>query len=308
MKQVEGIHLYSELPAARGPMVNHETNKISWLLHRDKGVVEFLEQTFTTGGGCKKFLGHGRFGTVIGLSDSVAVKILEFRLAAENKRFDPLIVIRDVQQELFIACQLNALQKFTPALVRTHGWLISQHIPLSWKPFVKLEQLEYKDVEKHSYMLMFMEHIAHPFDSKKALVTGYLNIIFILLHALYVAKRELGFNHSDLHMGNIMLEVTSNRNVILPMNDKLSFNVNLPDGYIPKIIDFGFSKTNLALDGGRWKNDVATLFGAVEARAVKYSPDLDMSNISSFTDYEWPLEDLLIKHPIFDSIRRMVVA
>lgn len=311
MKTVAALHPCSELPP-KGPILNHETNKLSWVLHRDAGALEYLQKRFAAS---KAFAGKGKFGSVVALADvelerraSLAVKILPFRID-DNERYDPLLLMRDVQQELYIACQVNELSDWTPAFIKTFGWLVSAKIPRAWKPYVNLDELQYADAKKRSFMFIFMEQSTYPFDSEhvKFDLKGYLQIIFILLHALHVAKSQIGFNHSDLHMGNIMLDVTRNSGIVLKMDEETAFEMELPNFYMPKIIDFGNAKTDKAQDGGKNFNDISSLFAAVIKRATKYDPKLDIGPIFNFTDFNWSLHDLLMKHSIFDSIRKYAV-
>lgn len=306
MKQ-QGLHECSELPTD-GPVLDNETNKVSWYVHRDKYALDYIKNRFAAS---KAFAGKGMFGTVVALNDvqfsgkaSIAVKILPFSID-DSEFYEPALVIRDVEQELFIACQVNALHDWTPVFVQTFGWLVSQHIPKDWKMFVDVNSLQYKEVKKLSYMFLFMEQATYKFDSDSVAfsVKGYLTLIFIILHALYVAKKELGFTHSDLHKGNIMIDVVHGKTAHLKMDEDTTIVVNLFNQYMPKLIDFGHAKTYKASDGGRNKNDVASLFGAIYDRATKYDPKLDISVITNFKDFNASLEDLLLKHPIFDSIR-----
>jgi hypothetical protein len=41
----------------------------------------------------------------------------------------------------------------------------------------------------------------------------------------------------------------------------------------------------------------------VQARAAKYDPEMDISSIENFVDFEMPLEMLLLNHPLFEKIR-----
>jgi serine/threonine protein kinase len=214
--------------------------------------------------------------------------------------------MRDTEHELFIACQVNGLRKFTPVFIQTFGWIVSRKVPKAWAAYVNLSKVQYSEIPKKSFMMLFMEQSNYKFKSKAVRFDEkqYLTILFILLHALYIARRELHFTHSDLHMGNIMLDITHETHLNLAIGDNDTFDIALPNGFLPKIIDFGHSQTLQAKDGGRRKNDVATVFAAIEARAQRYDSHVDVSSISEFKEYNMDLEQLLLVHPLFDKIRK----
>ena len=307
MEGVSSLHSCSELPP-NGPVLDNETNKLSWILHRDANAVAFIESRFAA---TAAFAGRGKFGTVVALNDiqvggraSLAVKILPFRVE-DSILYEPRVIIRDVQQELFIACQVNQLHEETPVFIQTFGWLVSEKIPNDWKLFIDMSKLQYKDVRKLSYMFLFMEQSSYKFDSDAVAfdLKGYLTILYIILHALYVARQRFDFRHSDLHMGNIMIDIVHGTSLDLRITEHTNVHVNLINQYLPKIIDFGHARTSNAVDGGRNKNDVSTVFGAVQERAAKYDPEMDVSVISEFQDFDMPLGELLLNHPMFEKIR-----
>ena len=93
-------------------------------------------------------------------------------------------------------------------------------------------------------------------------------IFLVLLHGLWVAKRELGFSHEDLNTENIMLIRRDARKGHLVLVDT---NITIENMYwYPKIIDFGLSKTKDVSSGkdlidiksifmGLWKNEFETI-------------------------------------------------
>lgn len=300
------LHDCSELVYDEGPV--YTDDKLSWQLEQDKYALSYITTNFAVS---STFFGKGSFGVVVGLNyiekndgSTLVVKIIPFQIE-DSGFYDPLIVVRDAQQELYISCQVNNLNDFTPVFIHTYGWLISEEIPKSWLKYINFQKIQYADVKKKSYMFLFMEKAFYPFDSDHVKFSneGYLTILFVLLHALYIGRRELQFTHSDLHMRNIMLDITREEYLQLKIEEEI-FSIALPDCFLPKIIDFGLSRTEKAWQGGGHKNDVSTLFGAIITRAEKYDPEIDMSQISEFEEFDMDIVTLLTKHPLFDTIRR----
>lgn len=305
--QIEGLHKCTELPV-EGPVLGKD--KVSWYLHRDADAVEFIKQRFTAS---TAFAGKGAFGAVVALNDvhikgkaSLAVKVLPFRIQ-DTEWYDPYTVIRDVEQELFIACQVNQLHEYTPVFIQTYGWLVSSRVPKNWQMYIDIQNLEYEKAKKLSYMFMFMEQSTFKFDSDSVVFTedAYLRLLFVLLHALYVAGKHLKFTHNDLHKGNIMMDVVHTKFVDLDIEGKI-VRVDLYNQFMPKIIDFGRAKTEKAHDGGRNENDVVTLFRAVLIRNSIHQPTLNLPTIEAFSDFEMPIAELLLKHSIFENVRKTI--
>ena len=80
-------------------------------------------------------------------------------------------------------------------------------------------------------------------DKCKAFVKTQKEIIIQLLYALYCANEWFEFEHRDCHTGNVMYKLLNGTvNIVIP-KEELFFKFDTK--YFVKIIDFGFSKTNL---------------------------------------------------------------
>lgn len=251
------------------------------------------------------FLGKGAFGNVIALDDikmdgkpSVAVKILQYESKSMTTNN---LSMKEAKRELEIGCILNSLNSFV--FINTYGWLISSKIPEPWIPYINQEVYQ----NPKSYLFLFMEQSNYEFksDSLHFDREGYLRILFLLLHGLYVAIRELGFKHTDIHNGNIMIDKTSEKNVTVDI-DFQSFQIDLPNHYVPKFIDFGLSTLENRKNREGVDSDMFYLFQTVINRARKYDPTVDLQDIESFDDFDDGSIEYILLDPIFDSIRKRV--
>lgn len=238
------------------------------------------------------FLGKGGFGNVIALDDikikgrpSIAVKILQYD--------------KNAKKELKIGCMLNSLN--SSAFVNTYGWLISTKIPDLWIPYINQEVY----YNPKSYLFLFMEQSSYEFKSKSLHFDrqGYLTILFLLLHGLYIAIQKLGFKHADIHNGNIMIDKTSEKSVTVEIKSQ-TYQIDVPNHYIPKFIDFGLSTLNSDKRSRTGvDSDVFYLFQTIIKRAKKRDPTVNLEDLESFDDFDdSKIEDLLLD-PIFYSIR-----
>ena len=191
-------------------------------------------------------LGTGSIGTVFSVYSQkrddvkIAVKVLPY-----GENLEEL-----ANRELGIACELNSLKRETPVFVRTIGYIICHKIPPSWKAQLVAYQNE------ALYMLMFMgrpeyDMLATGGQYGAYQVSGFedrnqaIALLFMLFHAIYVARKELGFVHKDLHPGNVMFAPSRRNTREHQLNvEGTQFRVSLLDGgWTPKIIDFGSSST-----------------------------------------------------------------
>ena len=77
-------------------------------------------------------------------------------------------------------------------------------------------------------------------------VDNFFSILLQISLSLKIAQILLGFNHNDLHLGNVLLLPNPNKKDMVftySLNDENVFNVVIYD-YIAIIIDFGNSRTN----------------------------------------------------------------
>lgn len=212
-------------------------------------------------------LKHGLFGVVFILEDNENKKV-----TVKIQRYDDMSL-----QELRIACLLNKLAPLTRIFTRTRGWTVCSQLPKKWNILIKqqakndpqLTPLMYDmQNEKVIKSFVYMNTNRSTLVKKKdSLTLQEVKAIFlVLLHGLWIAKRELGFSHEDLNTGNLMLIRVDGSKADLTLAQT---NITIRNMYwFPQIIDFGTSKTNVSpkdmLDlkeifMGLWKDDFKTL-------------------------------------------------
>lgn len=300
----------------RGPPTSDMLNggKVNWSLETDNGCLQAIEQHYNVS---KHASGSGAHGSVIRLDEignyhrQIAVKVIPYEIDPADPTYAMGILQRDASRELFIACQLNDIAQETPVFTKTLGWLVCDTLPPKWKRYMRHSQ--YADVEKRSYLLIFME--SNPFKlTTKSLVFNekdYLEMIFLLFHAIYIGRKELGFKHNDLHDRNFMFAASLAKEPKVPIIiENQSFDVSLYLGHFPKIIDYGLSVTDTAFDGVRSRrNDLVFIIQALEKRSqLRKEPFPIISGLeqlyeaTSNGEYE-PIVAFLLENAAFEKIR-----
>lgn len=178
-----------------------------------------------------KYLGKGGSSIVVEVhppSDNTTALAVKVMLLSDKSS------INDIE----IACQLNGLQKLTPFFIYTHGWFILDGIPKIWRDTID----DYPDrYDTNTLLCQMMDKSAYNFDDITVRLTEaeYKQILYIMLHGIELAKSRLGFKHGDLHVGQILLNVNRNEQLTIDTT------VIQMDRFCPKLIDFGFSTTDL---------------------------------------------------------------
>lgn len=124
-------------------------------------------------------------------------------------------------------------------------------------------------------ILIFMEKMTYKFNTRDLNFDsrGYVIIFFRLLNGLYIAKNKYGFHHGDIHKGNIMFD----------------YRIQ------PKFIDFGTSELNTKVNYVGMFSDVFSLLTTVINRAEKVDPDVDISYLEQFDDFDDSKMELILK-------------
>lgn len=262
-----------------------------------------------------KVLGKGTGGTVYSAFDKqdnskqIAVKIIPYanRLEALSRK------------ELGIACELNSLKDLTPVFVHTFGYLICNIIPSKWKT-----QLPPQYQNEAMYMYIFMHKPDTGFlssgglDDGRYMVTGLekpkyaISLLFLLVHAIYVARKLLEFAHHDLHEGNIMFDISTSSDGLFSLDvENITHQVKFMRGWVPKLIDFGNGTTKnhpyeRAQNNGQ---DIFKMFNLfLKRKDLAKALDLDPvreRNVplldSKYNDYKI-VAKFLLNDPIFENV------
>ena len=73
-------------------------------------------------------------------------------------------------------------------------------------------------------------------------------LLYIVLHNIYIGQNIMKFIHGDLHIKNVMYKEYNNEYIELYYSDR-KIMIKNTDGYVPVIVDFGFS--SLELNNGK---------------------------------------------------------
>jgi hypothetical protein len=148
--------------------------------------------------------------------------------------------------EIQVACALNVLLEETPVFPHTYGWLVGDTVPKGWMLFLKTMEPDHDLIVYPPPLFMFT--FVQPVDDKwddtlLAVENGYRVVLFFLLHGLYVARSRLGFNHGDIHGGNIMMEyhMQQEKENILRYGP---YEAEVKSRFVPRFIDYGYSNLN----------------------------------------------------------------
>jgi serine/threonine protein kinase len=186
--------------------------------------------------------------------------------------------------DLEIACQLNGLQKLTPFFIYTHGWFILNGMPELWKDTIDYYPERYNN---SSLLCQMMDKSALNFDDDTLRLTEpeYKQILYIMIHGIELAKSQYGFKHGDLHVKQILLNF--NR------NDQLTIsNTVIQMGrFCPKLIDFGFSTTDLHPE--RSFHSFSQSFSSDSGENVSFEKDNDEEEQSSYHVQEDDIDTLI---------------
>lgn len=151
--------------------------------------------------------------------------------------------------ELRVACELNSIMSETPIFPHAYGWLICSKVPDDWLSLLRIRARHHMILTNppSSFMFTFIQPVKETWDDATLPANhGYRVTLFFLLHGLYVTRRKIGFNHGDIHAGNIMLEYHLKETIsILRYNH---YEAEVRSRYVPRLIDYGRSSTSRHTD------------------------------------------------------------
>lgn len=228
---------------------------------------------------CKNILNSIIFEKAISLTSAFGAV---FRVKINHELF-ALKVIGDTQlgrNELKILCTIKKEildENLTPCFVRCDNWIVCQRIPEvdSFGPS-SLENYS----REHPHLYFFLNVADYSLYGFPYEMTQYeiKCIIFELLYALYVARKVLKFQHSNVTRDNILiLEINIDRVYTIGSNKFRSSSK-----YLPLWIDFNTSSIN-EMNSSDESNDVheiIDLFG----HFINEKVDLSDSFVSAFED------------------------
>lgn len=137
-------------------------------------------------------------------------------------------------------------------------------------------------------------------------------LLFLLVHAIYIARKLLGFAHHDIHKGNIMFDISTSSDGLFNLDvENISHQIKFIRGWVPKLIDFGYATTHThpneyAKNNGQDINEIFDLFYMRRDLANAFNLDTvrkrnKMLLDSKYDDYK-TVASFLLKDPIFENV------
>lgn len=189
----------------------------------DKDVLAFITKEYKL----LKHLGSGKFGHVFLLSrgkdEEIAMKIMPCNSTSES--------------EIRTACLLNNIRTDTGIFTHTFGWLSCSEFPKHFFEYIEPDKRPDPDL---TFIYMFSEFVPYAWNDKSFYYSDkdYRILFFLLLHGIYVARKELHFFHHDIHDGNIMLRSIFHTETVAVKTSLLEYEIS-GARFVPKLIDYG---------------------------------------------------------------------
>jgi len=182
-----------------------------------------------------KVLGTGTVGMAIQVKNNETGKFLVVKIVPLDTE-----AVNEIQTQ----CLLSELKNKTGIFVTAYGWQVCEDIPDEWD-----EQMEDNDFPEtwdapDKILCIFMEETSKRLTDYQLTPVEKKAVAFILLHGLYVARKELEFSHDDIHEENIMLQPRDSSKTPVSLSvGNVTFQMPPRIRVVPKLIDYGYSTT-----------------------------------------------------------------
>ena len=170
-----------------------------------------------------KYLGSGQSGHVYLMArtpeEQMAMKVMPCSSSSE--------------QEIRTSCLLNSIRSETGIFAYTYGWLSCANFPSHLLPYI----IEGKAPKPNTdHIFMFSEYVPFAWNdpSFRYTDTDFRIMVFLLLHGIYIGRRELEFFHHDIHEGNIMLRNIFHTEVVKVKTIDVEFEIS-GARFVPKL-------------------------------------------------------------------------
>ena len=173
-----------------------------------------------------------------------------------------------IEHELTVMSSLKDIWDFCPFFCRPYGQ-INHLIDANYKKKENPFEIE----SKHPIMqeTLFMEYL--PYKNLYTLIKDLsipsdviISAIKQILLALYVSQKHKNFTHYDLHSCNLLMEPCDKDLVMVFVLNENDYVCIPTKGYIPKIIDFGFSHVKETNNNYIWSSLAHTEIGFISDR------------------------------------------
>lgn len=193
-------------------------------------------------------LGEGSYGRVFKFGNGKVLKIglgqmyLTIKDLENKETYNNIAVNNNILEGLSGIYFNDVIKSYTPAVTKINGVYVTNN----------------REVVKYPHKYPWHDMFIGNFDNngecnivstlmeslnsmpKKTYRDNIYYILYIVLHAIYVAQSKCEFVHGDLHLGNVMFkEYPEGEDINLVFKNKIVTIKSL--GWIPVIIDFGFS-------------------------------------------------------------------
>lgn len=193
------------------------------------GALEALESSYNLIG----VLGAGNFGVVLKLSDSEKGAHLAVKISA----------VEHALPTLEVTSKLRRVVDATAVFVPTLAWTVADGIPRDWADRIRLvHPVQLEHLQRNGLLVfVFMALAPYEFTDIVLLPYEYRALFFLLLQGLYVARKEIAFEHHDLHARNIMLHDVKKTSTLSVQVGGPVFRVT-GINFVPRVIDFDFAE------------------------------------------------------------------
>lgn len=159
------------------------------------------------------------------------------------------------QHELTVMSALNNLSGFCPHYCRGIGNIVCEVDPESRKSGNPFEHKGRHMIEKDVILMEYLKNTSKFYNyirSDRVPENVLYSTIKQVLMAVSIAQQKKRFTHYDLHSNNIMMKKCGRDLVILYILDDTNQFCVATRGYLPVIIDFGFSYVEDMVGGPLW--------------------------------------------------------
>lgn len=270
-----------------------------------EGCLDFLKNNYNI----TQRLGRGGYGVVFAFSykdnheSTIALKVSK-------------LSGKDSVNEVKMGCMLNQLKDLTPVFAQTFGWMVCNLMPEKWIPLLNnLKENDLTLAVKNNEPLLYivMEYIVYKWDDKNTIIPpeDMIQMMFLLYHGLYIARKICGIVHQDLFQGNNIMLTPMPYNSIVKVDINNTSFILRDLRFTPKFIDFGQASNTYDPEDylGDYEHIKEAFIEKLESnnydtKIFKEFFNDKLYEVAEKTHLVKPLEDLLLYSKLFNVIPR----
>lgn len=254
----------------------------------------------------------------VGDKETVSASLV-FKLSQTPQEVAVKVMPGGEVKDVKISCMLNGLTE-TPCFVKTFGWIKCSQIPPLWMKGLNMKRDAPKSLAASKmFLFQVMAFSPHAWADERIQLNleEYRAMLFLLLHALWVAHKKFSFRHNDMHKGQILFQTCKpNTSIEIVVGENHYW---IPcQRFVPKLIDFGLA----TLEEEESDDDDATASSEGEGMFEREPGDDmhdDLRNLFYMFDERMEadglvpfkrnksltkLDDIILNDSIFESLRR----